>query len=218
MYGIGIDLDHMIIWNKNYFNKNKFEETISSICLGQTEFKVEKDFDTIADIFNHLKKQYNSGNLQLIEFGNHDFSELKIIQVDNKSAEINEHNSEDIFSMFEDLFLPKNENTNVLNNMTEAPAFLLNDPIPFIESLPEIVELDSKENEVEQMKEYMEWVEKEITKAGYPIPDSVETFTDYMTSARMIDVKDAEDTYIWSILCEYFCTKENLKRKQEKRG
>lgn len=53
MYGIGIDLDHMIIWNKNYFNKNKFKETISSICLSQIEFKVEKDFDTIADIFNH---------------------------------------------------------------------------------------------------------------------------------------------------------------------
>lgn len=217
MYGIGIDLDHMIIWNKNYFNKNKFEETISSICLGQTEFKVEKDFDTIADIFNHLKRQYNSGNLQLIEFGNHDFNELKIIQVD-KPTEINEHNSEDIFSMFEDLFLPKNENTNVLNNMTGTPAFLLNDPLPFIESLPEIVELDCKENEIEQMKEYIEWIEQELSKAGYPIPDSSETFTDYMTSAKIMDVKDAEDTYIWLLLCEYFCTKENLKRRQKKRG
>lgn len=97
MYGIGIDLDHMIIWNKNYFNKNKFEETISSICLSQTEFKVEKDFDTIADIFNHLKKQYNKDELQLIDFQGYNFEDLKIIQVDK---EIEKNEEELIFEQF----------------------------------------------------------------------------------------------------------------------
>lgn len=227
MYGIGIDLGHMIIWNKNYFNKNKFEETISSICLSQTEFKVEKDFDTIADIFNHLKDQYNKGALQLIDFQGHNFEDLKIIQVDK---EVKKNEEELIFEQFLKDIQKMPSNTTMTIGFTDGKSKTYQNMDDFNKDISHFYNIfsdntnfsplnNSDGEDIDNTNDFAIYeepekandiydVKQQILQSGYPIPKDDETFTQYMTKHNILDVKDCKDLHAWWVLCDYFFCRE----------